>query len=372
MLVLGILGSIPLLTGRLATLAETELMQRAASTPLVYGPPGSQLDLSLNSLFFEGEERAELTMEDYETLAQMYLGTVLPILRTHSARGFPVVGTDIEYFTFRNLEIAQGRPFVGLGEAVIGADLADKLGIVPGGMIQSDSKQVFELAGAYPVRMPVVGVLARTGTSDDRAVFVDLNTAWIVAGIGHGHEDLTTSKDESVLLSKDDDRIVANAKLTEYIEISPKDADAFHLHGDPSKFPLTALLIAPIDDRSAAIIRGRVEDQGSRRQIFRPTAVISNLLDEVFRVKSILDLLVAAVTFAALLALGMMIALSMKLRRAEFELVHQLGGDRSAMTRIVLAELALILMASCALCAILLVSVIFNGEWIIRTLVFGG
>ena len=44
-LIFAILGAIPLMTERLAKLAEAQLLERATSTPLIYGPPGSQLDL---------------------------------------------------------------------------------------------------------------------------------------------------------------------------------------------------------------------------------------------------------------------------------------------------------------------------------------
>ena len=40
------------------------------------------------------------------------------------------------------------------------------------------------------------GVLEPTGTADDRVIFVDLKTSWIMAGHGHGHQDL--SKDAEV------------------------------------------------------------------------------------------------------------------------------------------------------------------------------
>jgi putative ABC transport system permease protein len=370
-LVLAILGAIPLLTGRLAALAEAGLLERAASTPLVYGAPGSPLDLSLSALFFEGAPRAELTMADYEKLREMRLGLALPILRTHTARGFPVVGIDVDYLAFRDLSVERGRPMLQLGEAVLGAEVAERLDLGPGGRVQSETGRIFELAGAYPVRMPVAGVLAPSGTADDRAVFVDLATAWIVAGIGHGHEDLATSRDESVVLSREAGRIVANAKLTEYIDISPENADAFHLHGDPSRLPLSAVLVAPSDERSAAILRGRIEDGGPGRQVFRPLGVIRGLLDEVFRVKSVLDLLVAAVTVAALLALAMIIALSLKLRRREFEVARQLGADRGAMARLVMAELALLVAGGVVLCALLLVAVEYRGAELVRALVFG-
>jgi len=370
-LVLALLGAIPLLTERLAVLAEAELLQRATATPVIYGPPGSQLDLSLNALFFEGEPRAALTMTDYQTLAGMQLGLVLPLLRTHAARGFPVVGIDIEYLAFRGLRLAEGRSMVRLGEAVIGADVARQLGLAPGDGIQSQSTQIFELAGAYPVRMPVVGVLARSGSADDRAVFTDLKTAWVVSGLGHGHEDLAATRDDSVVLAREPGRIVANAKLTEYIEITQDNLADFHLHGDPSTSPLSAILIQPRDTRSAAILRGRIEDAGPGRQVFRPLGVVRDLLQEVFRIKSVLDMLVAAVTVAALLALAMMIGLSLKLRRREFEVARQLGADRGAMARLVVAELALLLGAAAILCGVLAGVLELNGERLVRTLLFG-
>jgi putative ABC transport system permease protein len=220
--------------------------------------------------------------------------------------------------------------------------------------------------------MTVTGVLGRVGTPDDAAIFTGLRTAWVVAGFGHGHESLATTGDESVVLSRDEGRITANAKLTEYIEITEENASSFHSHGDPDEFPLSAILIDPNDERSAAILRGRIEDAGSAHQVFRPLGVVQALLDEVFRIKSVLGMLVAAVSFAALMALGMMIWLSLKLRRREFEISHQIGGDRSAMVRLVGAELALLIGASAVLCIAMLMLIEIFGADLVRALLFGG
>ena len=369
--VLATLGAMPLMTERLAALAETQLLARADETPLIYGPPGSQLDLSMTALFFEGAPRAELTMADYDTLADMGLGTPLPLLRTHLARGFPVVGTDIEYFAFRGLSLAEGRPMIRLGEAVIGAEVAARLALGAGDKIQSDADAIFELAGAYPLRMQVVGVLAPTGGPDDRAVFTGLWTAWVVAGLGHGHQNLATTEDQSVVLAREEDRIIANARLTEYIEISEEVADSFHFLGDTTGFPLSAILVEPPDARAAAMLRGRVEDAGTARQIFRPSGVVQELLDDVFRIKSVLNMLVAAVSIAALLALGMMIWLSLKLRRREFEVARRIGADRGAMVRLVGAELGLLCAAALALCVGLLLALEIHGATLVRGLLFG-
>ena len=370
-LIFAILGAIPLMSERLAILAEAQLLERANSTPLIYGPPGSQLDLSLSALFLEGEPRAELSMVDFETLADLGLGTPFPLLRTHTARGSPVVGIDVEYLDFRRLPVVKGRSIVRLGEAVLGADVATRLGLGPGDKIQSETGEIFELAGAYPLRMQVVGVLGQMGTSDDRAVFTSLRTAWVVAGIGHGHENLATTQDESVVLSRQEGRVVANAKLTEFIEITEENAGEFHFHGDPANFPLSAILVQPHDERSAAILRGRVEDAGAARQLFRPLEVVQGLLEDVFRIKSILNMLVAAVSVAALMALGMMIWLSLKLRRREFEIANQIGADRSAMARLVVVELTLLLGAGSALCVALLMLIEIYGVELVRALLFG-
>jgi putative ABC transport system permease protein len=311
-------------------------------------------------------------MIDFETLADMGLGTPLPLLRTHTARGFPVIGIDIEYLEFRDLSVADGRPMVRLGEAVLGAEVAERLGLGPGDKIQSEIREIFELAGAYPLRMQVVGVLKRTGTPDDRAVFTSLRTAWVITSIGHGHEDLATTRDESVVLKREEGRIVANAKLTEFTEITEENVADFHFHGDPAGFPLSAILVDPRDERSAAILRGRVEDAGSARQLFRPLEVVLALLNEVFRIKSILNMLVTAVSAAALMALGMMIWLSLKLRRREFEISRQIGADRGAMARLVVAELTLLLGAGSALCLALLMLIEIYGAELVRALLFGG
>ena len=57
-----------------------------------------------------------------------------------------------------------------------------------GGHVVSSPESVFDLAGVYPLKMAVVGVLAPTHTPDDDAVFVDVKTAWVIAGLAHGFD----------------------------------------------------------------------------------------------------------------------------------------------------------------------------------------
>jgi len=93
--------------------------------------------------------------------------------------------------------------------------------------------------------MSITGVLERTDSPDDEAVFVDVKTAWVIAGLAHGHQDLSKPQASSQVLKKEDGVIVGNAAVVQYNEIAPDNIDSFHFHGDPSGFPLTAVIAVP-------------------------------------------------------------------------------------------------------------------------------
>jgi putative ABC transport system permease protein len=134
----------------------------------------------------------------------------------------------------------QGGLFALLGECVVGSQVADELGLAPGDQLLTDRENILDIAGLYPLKMNVVGVLAPSRTADDQAVFIDLKTAWVIQGLGHGHQDLSQETDESKLLSRDEKSIVASAAVLPYTEITESNLDSFHFHGELDEFPLTS------------------------------------------------------------------------------------------------------------------------------------
>ena len=189
-----------------------------------------------------------------------------------------------------------------------------------------------------------MGVLAHTGSDDDRAVFVDIKTAWVIAGIGHGHEDVVAQGSGAV---------VADAAIVEYNRITPQNIDSFHFHGDPAAYPVTAVIARPYDHRSATILRGRYLDGEDGHQALLPAEVIGELIAQVFRIKGVLDAVVAVVALAALAALALALYLSVELRRGEMTTAFRLGAPRLHVARLVGAE-ALILLAAAGLLALAL------------------
>ncbi|MHC4207570.1 MAG: ABC transporter permease [Planctomycetota bacterium] len=348
--------------------SENQLMSRATSTPLLVGAKGSALDLAMNALYF-GEDVPELiTMEASEKVADTELALSIPMYVRFRARGYPIVGTTMDYFLFRSMEVSEGRNLAVVGECVLGAAVAEKLNLKAGESLVSSPETLFDLAGVYPIKMRIVGVLEKTHTSDDLAVFVDLKTAWIIEGFVHGHEDLSKAEDPQVILKKEEKNIVGSPKVFEYTEITEENLDSFHLHGDLDKLPITAVIAVPNDEKSGTILQGRYLSSEERNQIVKPQDVIESLLQNIFRIKNVLDAVIFIVSLGMILAIILIFALSLRLRQAEIQTIFKLGCRKMTTARLIGAELAMIVLISVVICAVLLAVVNNFSNDLVRTL----
>jgi putative ABC transport system permease protein len=207
----------------------------------------------------------------------------------------------------------------------------------------TDPDNVFDIAGSYPVKLRVMGVLEASGTPDDRAVFVDLKTAWLIGGLAHGHSDVTaTNTDQSVVLSRDSTNVTANAALVEFTEVTPQNLSSFHFHGDPGEFPISAVIPVPKDEKSATLFRGRYQGPEASLQILAARSVVEELLGLVFRIKRFFDANAALVGVATGLFLLLVVLLSLRLRRPEMETLFRLGCARGLVAKLVATELVAI------------------------------
>jgi len=365
-----IIAALPLVLETLVDESERQLSSRAQSSPLLIGAKGSSLDLVMNSLYFSDEQPEPITMAAIDQVWDSGLAAPIPLHIRYKARTYPVVGTTLDYFDFRQLEILQGQMFALIGQCVLGAEAARTLNLGPGDTITSSPEAMFDIAGVYPLKMTIAGVLSESNSADDRAVFVDIQTAWIIGGLGHGHTDVTRTQDESVILKKDAANVTANAKLMQYQEITEDNIDSFHLHGDPADFPLTAVLAVPVDDKSATILQGRYLDTDNPYQIVRPAEVIDALLATIFKIRTVLDGIIVLVGFATLLSLVLVFSLSLRLREKEIDTIFKLGASRATVTCLLGAEISIIIVVSGPICsAIMLLAGHFDQEIVRRLLI---
>ena len=339
---------LPLAVNLLVRDYQRDLLARASATPLVAGGPGSRLDLVLHALYFRGQPAHDLTMGDVDSINASGLALGLPIMAKHAARGFPIVGTSLEYFDFRGLRITSGAGLTRLGDCVLGAAAAEKLKLQAGDSLMSDPENVFDLAGSYPVNLRVKGILAPMGTADDGAVWVDVKTEWLILGIMHGHQDAATA-DPNLLISRDATNVTASASMLPFQEVTASNVTLFHMHGDPATFPISAIIAAPRDEKSAAILRGRYQDPKALVQLLVPKAVISETLDLVFRVKRFFDAQALLVGVATALLLSLVVLLSLRLRRGEMETMFKIGCARMTIVWLLATEIVIVVVVGLAI-----------------------
>jgi len=329
------------------------LTARAAATPLLIGAKGSPIELALNSLYFSAEYPALIDYSEAMSVTESGLADGIPLYVRFRSRSHPIVGTSLDYFDFQGLSFATGRPMAVLGECVVGAAVAETLGVQPGDAVFSSTETVFDLAGVYPLKMKVAGVLERAFTPDDNAIFVDAKTAWIIEGLGHGHQDLALPEASSGVLSRSEDNIVANASIVQYNEITAENVDSFHFHGDLSNYPLTAVLVVPKDEKSGVILRGRFADADVSSQIVRPVTVIDELLDTILTIQQFIVAAVIIVASATVATAALVFLLSLKLRRREIDTMHKIGGSRLRVASTLFAEVLIVVILSGSLAAVM-------------------
>lgn len=359
-LVLALILVVPLATRILLAESEAALTARAEATPLLLGRRGSALDLTMSALYFSDDRPDALPMAEVESLWDSGLATPIPLHTAFETNGFRIVGTSLDYFDFRGLSVAKGRGLALLGETIIGANVARSLDLDIDDTLVSAPQNLFDLDGVYPLEMPVVGILAPTNTPDDDAVFVDVKTTWVISGIGHGHENVVTAAEIA-----DGADVTAAASIVQFQRITDENIDSFHFHGDTNDYPVTAVVVVPPDARSATILQGRYLDPEGTSQLVQPGQIVQSLVDRIFRIRAVLDVVTGIIAVAALAALGLAIFLSYRLRAREVETAVKLGARRGMVIQLLATETIIILCCSLSIAIATAVVVRGNAEvWV--------
>jgi putative ABC transport system permease protein len=344
---------LPAATRLLVSDSAEALTARADLTPLVAGSNGSPLELALNSLYFHADQATPMPYRLFRELDATGLAQAIPLHTRFHSRNAPIVGTSLDYFSFRNLRLTEGRMIGMLGEAVLGANVAKRLGVKVGDSIVSSPETVFDIAGTYPLKMPVVGVFEHTGNADDDAIFVDVKTAWVIQGLGHGHQDLEKPEARSAVLNRNEDMVTANASVVEYAEITADNVSNFHFHGADEAFPLSSVILVSSDTKNSALLRGRYQDNDLGLQLIVPSIVLNDLLDTVFTVQNYVVLGMAILGLATVAVIMLVFLLSQQLRKGEFHTLSRIGASRSYIGVLIASEILFVTLFSFLLAAML-------------------
>ncbi len=326
--------SVLLSVEHLRSQAEASFTRTVSGVDLIVGAPSGQMNLMLYSIFRMGSPTNVVSYDSYEMLTQhKQVKWAIPLALGDSHKGFRVLGTNQQYFDhykFGNkqpLTFASGAPFSQIFDAVIGADVARKLGYKVGDkVVIAHGTGEISFTNHTDSPFTITGILAPTGTPVDKTVHVTLT------GIEAMH--LSHDKLHDIVEHPDD---FSNTL------VQPDEVTAVML-GLTSKFATFTLqreLNNYQDDRLMAILPGV-----AMAELWQMMATVENIL----RVISVLILI------SSLFGLSTMLLASMQHREKEIAVLRILGAGSGTVFMLILTEALLIAVAASAASVLLLSS----------------
>ena len=337
---------LPWFSWNATSVVEAGLLSRAQDSPILVGRKGDRFDLTMAALYFQGHVRDPVPYGERHTMDGR--GTLLPLHVSHSADGSPLVGTDVAYFEHRGTPLIEGRTFALLGEVVAGAAVAESFGLQTGDHIRTDTTNLYNLAGAYPYMLTVVGILAPMGTADDEVFFSSLQTAWMLDGSVHGHEAVT---EDNALPGEEEGPLEATAAMFMIQELNEATRASFHLHGSTDELPVSGWIVIPSDTTQHDQLLGDLA-LNETLQAVRPGSVVQEILNIVLRMRDFLSAWFALVALSTLAFSTLVLSLSLRLRERELTLIRRMGGSPRTILTLIGVEISLIIGASVVMAAL--------------------
>jgi putative ABC transport system permease protein len=329
----------------------------SVSYNLIVGPKGSPLQLTLNSVYYLSQpienlpyteymefmpqaQRAELVKKyggsqalgerDGKYAGYVAGGFAIPLALGDYFGQFRVVGTTPDFFELlrhgpdsdQPFEFAQGRNFElnskenGFFEAVVGSRVAVEQGVKAGDIFYPTHGD--PEGKGHADEFKIVGVLAPTGTPNDRATFVNMEGFYLM----EGHAKPIDSREPDFIEGE-----------------APGDAEV-----KPLSIPereVTAVLVR--NGGLWGVQMMNVINEGIQSQAAAPVGEINKLLDQIIG-PLLIALMVITVITCVVAAVGILVAIynSMNDRRRDIAVMRALGARREAVTSVILLESLLI------------------------------
>jgi putative ABC transport system permease protein len=348
--VLSIALAVMLLLGveRIREESRESFASTVSGTDLIVGSRSSPVHLLLYSVFHIGNATNNIGWAHYQALASRpQVAWTIPLSLGDSHRGYRVLGTSGNYFEHfryardRRLELAQGKPFEAVHDAVLGAEVADALGYRLGSpvVIAHGAGDVsFSLHEDQPFK--VVGILARTGTPVDRTVLISLD------GLDAIHADSGEDEGQDPLA----------AALAQGSGAGPK----------VSQRTITAFMVG-LKSRAAALSMQRAVNQYEGEPL---TAILPGAtLQEVWEIVGAAEKTLFAVSVLVVVVglAGMLVALltSLSERRREMAVLRSVGARPMHVFALILGEAGFLTLVGIALgVAALYVGLLAGQPWL--------
>jgi putative ABC transport system permease protein len=303
---------------------------------LIVGAKGGQLPLVLSTVFYLqlNQQFDPISYEWYDklTTGPLAVGVQLavPVCLGHDYKDCQVVatsqsmfdrltyGNDQKYTFSAGTNFHDESPF----EAVVGAAAARRVGLKLGSKFRpvATGPEKSKHSDDGHSEFTVVGILAPTGTPNDRAIFINLEGFFRCPAHAPGQQKISVAHDS--------------------------DSEAHHEHHHHGhKHELSAILVrTKIDENPIAAMSlpdeiNRSTNPGTQVMAVKPAIVIADLFDRVIgNVQMLLLLLSVLVVVVAGMGILLSIYNSMNDRRHDIAVMRALGASRTVVMFVILME----------------------------------
>jgi len=288
--------------------AKDSFGKTVSGVDLLVGARTGQLNLLLYSVFHIGHATNNISRSSYEAIANHpKVSWTIPMSMGDSHRGYRVLGTTGDLFEFfhygeqQALSFSEGRAFDHIYDAVIGSEVAKRLGYQLGEKLvlsHGVAKTSFSRHDDKP--FTVSGILRATGTPIDQSVFVSLQA---IEAIHSGWQHGVKLPVKPSQVEKGDTNSLQPISMTAMmVGLKSKFAtfDVQHYINTYAAEPLTAIL---------------------------PAATLMDLWQMLGRAEQILLLISGLVLAGALLGMSNMLLVSIRERQHELAILRVVGAS---------------------------------------------
>ena len=188
-------AGVALLAYNISMQVKEGIVNTAGYYDIIIGPAGSSTQLAMNTMFFTDSPLGTISYEYVEELKKNpEVNAAVPFTMGDSFNAARIIGTEPALLDGKDLR--EGTMFAQTFDAVVGSEVARQYGLKVGQQIVTShglSSRGTEHA-ASPLN--VTGILEKTHTAYDNAVFTSVETVWAVHGDHEEGEEEEEHHDE--------------------------------------------------------------------------------------------------------------------------------------------------------------------------------
>ena len=285
--------SVALLAYNISTKISEGIIQTAANFDIIIGPSGSSTQLAMNTMFFTDKPLGTIPYSLVDEIQNSGMANaVVPFSMGDSYNDAPIVGTTPALLDGKSL--SSGEMFSSACEAVVGYDVAKKYNLSVGSSLITSHGLSGSGHDHAESPLTVTGVLSRTHTAYDNAVFTPCETIWAL----HDHEEEHEEGEEHV------------------------EGEEAHEHDEDKTVCAVLVRSKSIADYSALTA---AYSESSDYLVINPNTVLREVLENVDMSRKIVYILCAVILIMNVFVITLIALLSAYDSRGEIALMRLIG-----------------------------------------------